>query len=91
MPIPTYSKDLPEIPEDIARKAYDVYMFFKRRGHNAWAFHHLCSRDFVDAEVARITNQHKKERFEAEAREHKAISKLHNIWKELDPMFNPEE
>ena len=78
--IPTYSKDLPKIPEDIARKAYDVHMFFQRQGHNVWAYHHLCSRDFVDAEVARVTKENQEAR-----------SKLYNIWVELDSIFNPRE
>lgn len=89
--IPTYSKDLPKIPEEIARKAYDVHRFFQKQGHNVWAYHHLCSRDFVNTEVARVTKEHQEARARAEAGERAALSKLHNIWVELDSIFNPEE
>jgi len=89
--IPTYSKDLPEIPEDIARKAYDVHTFFRRQGHNVWAYHHICSRDFVNSEVARVTKENQEARVRAEAGEQEALRKLHNIWVELDSIFNPRE
>jgi hypothetical protein len=88
---PTYSKDLPEIPEEIAKKAYDVYMFFRRNGHNIWAYHHLCSRDFVDAEVAQRTKQYKEAMLKAETRAGEHLYKLQRIWKELDPMFNKND
>lgn len=91
MPIPTHSKDLPEIPEDIVIKAYDVCKFFRERGHNVWAYHHLCSRDFVNSEVARVTKEHAEARIRAEANEQRALSKLRNIWLELDPIFNSED